>query len=184
MKISDYIHYYIGCKVKATPYGGQSNIWEYGNLVGINVHNVANVKFDNWQSVADVSTSCIKPLLRKLDNMTEEEMVGLLQSMLPDLGKEMPTPDDYSLEMFRYDGGNLVDEDIAVGANYTCICYEGSIGIKHCGTIILQDESGEDVTREELINAPAAFHYLLRQGFDLFGLCDAGLAVDKNEIKK
>ncbi len=27
------------------------------------------------------------------------------------------------------------------------------------------------------------FHYLLRQGFDLFGLIDAGLAVDKNEIK-
>src|ERR1043165_9328642 len=73
MKLNDYLHHYIGCKVKATPYGGKSNRWEDGQIVGLNIHDVAHVKFDSWQSIADVTVSCIKPILRKLEDMTEEE---------------------------------------------------------------------------------------------------------------
>lgn len=30
---------------------------------------------------------------------------------------------------------------------------------------------------------PDQFHYLLSRGFDLFGLCEAGLAIDKSTLK-
>lgn len=33
-----------------------------------------------------------------------------------------------------------------------------------------------------LIDTPDSFHYLLKQGFDLFGLIDAGLAIDVKTI--
>jgi hypothetical protein len=83
MKLQDYIHYYLGCRVKATPYGGQANKWEEGSIVGLNIHNVAHVKFDNWQSIADVTMSCIKPILRRLEDMTEEEARGFLNHAKP-----------------------------------------------------------------------------------------------------
>lgn len=183
MKLQDYLHYYLGCRVKATPYGGQSARWEEGKIMGINVHDVAHVKFDTWQSVADVTISCIKPILRRLEDMTEEEMIGMLQSMVPVDMNDKPIDDEYGIEMFYFDNATMVDGDIAVGANYSCRCYEGQIAIKLCGTLCLFDETGKDVTRDELKNAPKAFHYLLKQDFDLFGLIPAGLAIDAKTLQ-
>lgn len=183
MKLQDYLHYYIGCKVMAAPYGGQQKRYEEGKLVGINVYDIAHVKLNNWQSVADISITCVKPILRRLEDMTEEEMIGLLQSMVPADMEDKPTNEDYDLEMFYNDDGLMVDADISVGANFTCGCFDGQIGVKKCGSIILFNE-GEDVTRDMLINVPLAFHYLLQQHFDLFGLIDAGLAIDLKTTKE
>lgn len=164
MKLIDYLHYYLGC-----------DYWtnnSQGNL--------------NAKTLPDVIGMCergkgVQLHLRRLEDMTEKEMIGLLQSMLPADMEDKPTEDDYSLEMFYNDDGLMVDNDIAVGANYSCRCYEGQIGVKLCGTIILFDETG-DVTRDKLTNTPKAFHYLLQNHFDLFGLIDAGLAIDAKTI--
>lgn len=166
MKLQDYIHYYIGCKMI------RSSHWEPQNEPYI---------LDN-KNMAEAIEYSDRPILRRLEDMTEDEMIGMLQSMAPPDMEDKPTLEDYDLEMFYNDDGLMVDSDIAVGANYSCVCYEGQIAIKICGSIILFYETGKDVTRDELINVPKAFHYLLQQGFDLFGLIDADLAIDAKTV--
>lgn len=178
-QLKDYLHYYMGCKVMAAPYGGQQKRYEEGRLVGINIHDIAYVKLNNWQLVADISITCVKPMLRRLEDMTEGEMIRLLQTMVPNDMEDKPTGEEYIGQLFKNDGGNLVDADVAVGIDYNCRCYSGMLTIKKCGTICAYDESGDE---QELVNAPRAYHYLIQLHFDLFGLIDAGLAVDIKTI--
>lgn len=175
MELKDYLHYYIGCKAITTDDNEQAE------LVGVSDDN-AHIVHDGTGSYGTCDITGVKPLLRRLEDMAEGEMVGLLQSMVPADMEDKPKNEDYGLEMFYNDDGLMVDGDIAVGANFTCGCFDGQIGIKKCGSIILFDEE-EDVTRDMLINTPMAFHYLLRHGFDLFGLIPAGLAIDQKTVK-
>lgn len=176
MKLQDYLHYYIG-----------ANVFLCINLEGNNVIEPLTPKMlheDMDMFIDPDDTRPYKLLLRRLEDMKEDQMIGLLQSMAPPDMEDKPTPEDYGLEMFYNDDGLMVDRDIAVGANYSCRCYEGQIGVKVCGSIILFDETGKDVTRDELTNTPRAFHYLLQQGFDLFGLIPAGLAIDAKTLQQ
>jgi hypothetical protein len=168
MKLIDYAPYYIGCKsLEAIKVPGQELNFEPSTVT---VRTLFNVQ---------AQLSEVKLSLRRLEDMTEEEMIELIQLTLPQNMQDRPTPDDYSIEMFYNDDGLMVDNDVLVGASYTCRCYDGQIAIKHCGTIFHHhDESG----RSEGLNAPACFHYLLQQHFDLFNLIDAGLAVDQKTI--
>lgn len=171
MKLKDYLHYYL--------YG---KIYEVGvgtcQLIGIgDCYYTIKTKQGTLLTLSDRAN--IKLVLHRLEDMTEEEMVGLFQSMVPDDMEDKPTNDEYTINVFRGDGGNLVDESVAVGAEYSCRCYEGQLTIKKCGTICAYDEAGDE---EEIVNAPRAFHYLLTHHFDLFGLIDAGLAVDGGKL--
>lgn len=181
MKLQDYIHYYLGYRVITTPFGGKQKRTEHGELLMAGKYCL-EVKLDNWQSATTLDFDLVKPILRKLEDITEDEMIGLLQSMLPADMEDKPTVDDYSLEMFYNDDGLMVDGDIAVGADFNCVCYEGQIGVKKCGSIILFEE-GKDVTRDQLINTPMAFDYLLKARFDLFKLIEKGLAIDSKTLK-
>lgn len=73
IQFKDVYCYYLGCRVMAAPYGGQANRYESGKFVGMNIHDIANVKLDSWQSVADISISQIKPILKRIEDMTEDE---------------------------------------------------------------------------------------------------------------
>lgn len=185
-KLQDYFHYYLGCRVDK-----DSDALDYPTIKGFHGDRVMiseyRYKTPNCDKVFTRPeiyhfVGFIKPILRRLEDMTDKEMIGLLQSMTPADMEDKPTDEDYDLEMFYNDDGLMVDGDIAVGANYRCRCFEGQIGIKKCGTIILFDEV-KDITRDELTNTPMAFHYLLKQSFDLFGLIDAGLAIDAKTLK-
>lgn len=175
-KLRDYAQYYIGCRCLNTwfPEGHDMHNANWV-LRGFRSTNEKCYFLDNEED--ETWTDSIKPILRKLEDMKEEEMIGLLQSMVLSDMEDKPTNEDYNLEMFYNDDGLMVDGDIAVGANFTCRCFEGQIGLKKCGSIILFDED-KDVTRDQLINTPIAFHYLLKQHFDLFGLIDSNLAKD------
>jgi hypothetical protein len=180
MKLQDYINYYIGCKCFNSWFPEDHPTYNASWVLrGIRSTYEKRYFLDNTED--ETWTDSIKPILHRLEDMTEDEMIGLLQSMLPADMEDKPTPDDYSLEMFYNDDGLMVDGDISVGANYSCRCYEGQIGVKKCGSIILFDEE-RDVTRDQLTNTPMAFHYLLSRHFDLFNLIDAGLAVDEKTV--
>jgi hypothetical protein len=169
MKIQDYLHYYIGCKVKATPYGGQANRYIDGRLVGLNINNVAFVKFDEWQAVADVTTTCVMPILRRTADITEDEAAHLA---------------------LIYSGTKTVERTKGVADNwYYYLCYHGD---NKEGELLIIAADGcawyahyfdkEQPGYRNIINEHQAFHYLLQQQFDLFSLIDNGLAVDKNKI--
>jgi len=48
--------------------------------------------------------------------------------------------------------------------------------------IVLSYDDDNNEFPDSITNAAAAFHYLLKQGFDLFGLIPDGLAIDKTKI--
>lgn len=163
--IKDYLHYYFDCEcVEAMIVPGQHLSWDESKITSRTLFNV-------HQKLSEV-----KPLLRKLESMSEEEMTGLLMSMTPTDMEDKPDADAYDLEMFYNDGGLQVDSNVAVGANYSCICYEGQIAIRYNGDIDMFDEEGK---REQVTNQTAAFNYLRSKGFDCDGLIAAGLAIEK-----
>lgn len=166
-ELKEYLHYYL--------YG---NINEVGvstcQLIGIgDCYYTIKTKQGSLLTLSDRAD--IKLVLRRLEDMTEGEMIELLQSLVPPDMEDKPVDDEYGVEMFYNDDGLMVDGDISVGCNYSCRCYEGQVGVRICGSIILFDENGN---LERVENTPNAFHYLLSKGFDLFGLIDAGLAID------
>lgn len=95
MDLKDYLHYYLGCRAQAAPYGGQPKRQEYGKLAGIGIRDVVNIKFDTWQSIADVSISGVKPILRRLEDMTEEEARDFLKHSIP--GAEYITHNEHAV---------------------------------------------------------------------------------------
>lgn len=175
--MKDFIHYYIGQKVK-NPYNAEREI--IGDLKGI-IQDFAVIRNydvfgDPWSELTYVGFDKIRLILRPLESMTEEEMKGLLISTTPKDMEDAPGPEDYDLEMFYNDGGTMVDGDVAVGCNFNCICFEGQIAIRQNGDIDFFDEN----ERAHLVNQTSAFHYLLQKGFDIFGLIPSGLAIANN----
>lgn len=173
MDIKDYIHLYINSEALYRKW--------YCDTPPEQEPTWSKLTTKRFQLLNDLSIERVEYALRRLEDMKHDDMLGLLQSMVPDDLEDKPVDDDYSLCMFYNDNALMVDGDVLVGADYTCICYDGQIAIKKCGTICAYDEAGDE---QELVNAPKAYHYLLKQGFDLFGLIDAGLAIDAKTINK
>jgi hypothetical protein len=127
-KIQDYLPFYIGCEVYFID--EQNKVKYYGDFEGAVITGIfqcpsgaglmAQLMVDDWEEPLDVLVSEIKPLLRRLSDMTEEEK-------------------DYALKI-----GNSYPDSWVGGANRTA--------------------------------------WLLSKHFDLFGLIEAGLALDKSKI--
>lgn len=178
MNLRDYAPYYIGTPCYNTWFPPDHDEYNAGWV--LRGFRTTSEKCYMLESELDITwTDSIKPILRRLEDMTEGEMVALLTSLFPFDMEDKPVADEFSIEMFYNDDGLMVDGDVSVGANYTCRCYEGQIAIKQCGSICFFDEAGN---QEHGINVPKAFHYLLQQHFDLFGLIPAGLAIDAKTI--
>lgn len=179
-EIKDYLHLYLGCECVVEQdlemEGFETRTLTTASILGKKNQFLTLIGGSSVQK--PFAAEEIKPILRPLSDMTEEEMIGLLQSMVPQDMETKPTDEDYDLEMFRNDEGLMVDGDVAVGANITCICYVGQIAIRESGDIDMFDEDGKP---ERVINQPAGFHYLLSKHFDLFGLIESGLAIDKTK---
>lgn len=164
--LENVLHLYLGCECTWESCDGNSGGTK--ELDGYTLNQFADNYIRN-----------VKPLLRPLSSMTQEEMFELINSTAPDDMEDIPEIDEYDLEMFYNDGGNMVDGDVAVGCNFSCRCYEGQIAITHDGTIHYYNDNGD---RERAHNLPKAYKYLLSKHFDLFGLIDAGLAIDKTKL--
>ena len=169
--IKDYIHLYIGCPVFLG-----NNIEENPVIEPLTL-KMAHEDLEMFED----EVQRYELMLRRLSDLNHDDMLGLLISMIPDEMEDKPSEEDYSLTMFYNDDGLMVDGDVIVGANYSVICYEGQIAIRECGSIML---FGEDGNQERPVNIVQGFHYLLNQGFDLFGLIDTGLAIDATPYQK
>lgn len=119
-QIKDFLHLYFQ----------QSCQWKYVDWERWNINPITAVEL---KSSFDASFE-IKPILRPLSDMTEEERLYLCQ-MFPE-------------------------------KTFTMVDYI----IKNITTLTLNNSF--EITR-----------YLLKQGFDLFGLIESGLAIDKTKMK-
>jgi hypothetical protein len=81
--------------------------------------------------------------------------------------------------MFYWDNSTMVDDDIQVGADVSCRCFEGQLAIRECGSIFLFDASGE---LQRCTNLPKGMHYLISKGFDLFNLIESEQAIDSTKL--
>lgn len=125
-QLKDYIQFYIGCRCLNTWFSEGHSEYNPGWILS-GYDSFANRPFHLVTEVDETWTDSIKPILRDILDMTDEEK---------------PV--------------------------YHSLCREATDGVH---AIVVRYDT------------PESFHYLLKQGFDLFGLLDAGLGVDETLTK-
>lgn len=172
-KKQDYLHLYIGCDVLVQ---GEERT---GVLTGVmNGCYECEVQFrlvDNphhleeepeWVNIDDVMV-----ILRPLSDMTEEEAANVYTI---ERDRILHPPTNYH-DIRRGDGCwkivrlDLIDTTLFITDN--AIVYKVT-------------EEGKNPIIEYTRNLPGIILYLLNQHFDLFGLIEAGLAIDKTTTSK
>jgi hypothetical protein len=168
MELKDYLHYYLGCNVITT----DDN--EEAELVGVSDDN-AHIVHMGTGSYGTCSIEGVKPILRRLEDMTEEEALHIGKLAMFDRDMNYPdsdfkvektwaaieVPTTYSVRI----SNDWFEKEIRIGFNTGNIWY------------------ANNEINERIFNQPVIFHYLLRQHFDLFGLIPVGLALDAKTIK-
>lgn len=160
MKLIGYIHYYIGCPcifytADDDPAGYHTTI-DYDTI-------------KNW--LANQEETDLKPLLRRLEDMTEDEAAYLA---------------------LIYSGAKKVSPMKGIASNWHYFfCYFSE---DQEGEVLVIDATGcawyahyfdkSQPGHRNIVDEHKAFHYLLQNHFDLFGLIDAGLAIDAKTIDK
>lgn len=138
--LKDYLPYYIGCRCLNTWFTPDHEKYNAGWILkAYELDCPRPYLLDN--NMFHTFTDSIKPILRKLSDITHEEKIELYNihgAPVPDLS-----------EGWRISSVNKWIEN----------------GEKEPWTVY-------------------QFHYLLKQGFDLFGLLDAGLAQDEKTLTK
>jgi hypothetical protein len=165
MKLQDYIKYYIGCNVITT----DDN--ERAELVGVSDDN-AHLVHEGTGNYGTCDVTGVKLVLRRLEDMTEEEAITIATMAMFDKPAGYPIK-DYTVR--RLPLGNYPPSACQVAINNDWYEMEIAIGFNTGNIWFTKFE-------QRVFNQPAIFHYLLTQHFDLFGLIDAGLAVDQKTI--
>lgn len=148
-EIKDYLHLYLGCEVMDL-YSNRINV-----LTGVDNDHELPVK-TLWQNKGRwaLPYSEIKPILRRLSSMTEEELKIIcgwpLQAHREVTG--FRTTAKFAEISYRWPDSNMEH------------------GWAYSSTALY-------FSKEEW--TPEQFLYLLSNGFDLFGLIDSGLAMEK-----
>ncbi len=167
-RIEDYLHLYLGCKVQyvfTTRTDNQEK--RIGILDGIKSNGAVNlgivVSETHWD---EYRLSKLTPILRPLSAMSEAEMGELLPKWF------QPNEDTFKQLIFRTEFHT--DElkrriKHGEGVGYSLFKEDGSHYMT--GTLSFTHLNSEQ------------FLYLLKQGFDLFGLIDSKLAIDSTTLK-
>lgn len=167
--LKDYLPYYLGCKVWDTKADKGEEI---STIESIDIKR--DFVYDNFGN--EIPFNELKLLLRPLNSMMEEELIDIIQLTIPDDFEDRPDSMDYDMKRFYNDGGNMVDDDVAIGADIFCICYVGQVVIRNCGSLHFFDTDGKP---KHVYNMPRVIHYLLSKHFDIFNLIHEGLALLK-----
>lgn len=168
MNIKDYAHYYIGQPCFNTWFPADHEAYNAGwKLTGIQSTSVRPFGLEN--ETDKTWTESIMLVLRRLEDMMEEEAITIARLCFfdrdkgyPDsdfkarkvgIGSEKPSTYEVRIDNDWYD--EVIKIGFITGNIWRC---NGSI--------------------EHLHNQSQVFHYRIKQGFDLFGLIPAGLAID------
>jgi hypothetical protein len=169
MKLQDYLHYYL-----------HGQIWEAGvttcTLIGIG-DSYYTIKTKQGTLLTLSNRADIKLVLRRLEDMTEEEAITLyrLSTKTPFLSADK---DEYDVTYIKdkEEICSIQVVDLRISRMYMNINIEGDI------LIYIHEQNEEPKICERVANQHEATHYLLKQGFDLFGLIPAGLAIDAKNL--
>jgi len=170
-KIEDYLHLYLPIAVELN--NGGSKVY---NRVAVAVGNtddefryvtlrLGKGKKSFTHSILLAEPDRIKPILRPLIDMTEEEMKDVLIMHFHESGRDVAAQSIVSVKK-----KHEVKMASKYGTGIPYIVYNES-NIPHSDDVLSFSELNAD-----------QFIYLLSRGFDLFGLIEAGLAIDKTTL--
>lgn len=173
-EIKDYLHLYMGCDVAREHKEDRSDkFFEFAKLVGV---SASEVEKDKKVAILDVGLDHFhewyveetKPVLRQIDSLTEVEAVEIAIIMH---GK----PDSVKWRM--QDCGKY----FSIGRNH----YVDSFTIDKASGEIDRYQYDSETKASELqttLNHHLITFYMISKGFDLFGLIDSGLAIEKSKL--
>lgn len=171
--LKDYLHYYLGCEVvtnSGTNVLRDSKQSRVATFVGFADYHRLDCRLAfRAGPEGRCNTYLLKPLLRPLSDMTEDEAADvymierdrILHSPTNDVDVRQRT--DFGWVVTRLDHLN-----IGLLIKYDGVCYK-----------VINE--GKRPTIEPAMNQPLIFHYLLSKHFDLFGLIESGLAISKTK---
>ena len=162
MDIKDYIHFYLGQNVRFNGMTGTLTAVEKINEnIRVSIHVPADRENPEW----NVPPELIKPILRPIEGMTDEEIKFVLK--IPGFADiyERNNYQDHLEVLYKYKNpipGDPNDED------YQDTIYSGN-GI---------------ATRPRYLELSASkLNFMTNNGIDVFGLIDAGLAIEAENTK-
>jgi hypothetical protein len=187
MELKDYLHYYLGCKCFTYAGFGKLTQFDLGGHWYVSLYNKGGVTGninDTYSECPEESKeafpkgyppkSILKPVLRRLEDMTEEEALHIGKLAMFDRDMKYPNS-DYTVEKC----GVTIELPTTYSVRINNDWFEKEIRIGfNTGNIWYANNE----INERIFNQPVIFHYLLRQHFDLFGLIPAGLALDSKTI--
>lgn len=201
--IKDYLHLYLGCDVQVRK-KDRNKEWltgriaevtrksNHGDWIQVFFDEVYTVIYENWNESSSnahtyfIGYDEIKPILRPLSDMTEEEarhFAWLCMDSKHHLEEDTRiSKDEIDTELHHNDGGNLLDGDVEIYIEVTCRCFEGWVSIMKDGRMGVGEQDQPSIEMNPVDDVAEKIQYLLKQGFDLFGLIQYGLAVDKTVI--
>jgi hypothetical protein len=159
-KLSDYIHYYIGCRIQK-----DSDALDYPTIEGVHNGHVIISEFRYKTPHCDKifirpriwhTIEFVKPILRKLDSLTDDEIKEFI-------------------------------EWASLNEKYCDVSFErGSFGIIVNYSIDAGDQGVHRQSHNITFHAfsPKELVWLLSKGFDLFFLIKNGLAIDAATLTK
>lgn len=167
MKLQDYAQYYIGAPCLNTWFAPDHDAYDAGwKLTGFQSTSVRPFGLEN--ETDKTWTESIMPLLRRLEDMTEEEAIAIATMAMFDKSLGYPVS-DYTVR--RQPMGNYPPSACRVAINNDWYDMEIAIGFNSGNIWYTKGE-------QRVFNQPAIFHTLLQYHFDLFGLIPANLAID------
>lgn len=180
-KLSDYLHLYLGCEVSVQ---GEER---KGYLTGVTNGGVeCEIQYqlvDNPHHLEEEPEFSpiedVKPALRPLSSMTEEEIYEVVGIML---GKkveflviEITDDKEFIIARYKDEKSELPGYDrIQMELHISNI--GNAFRVDNCWNYIKNGNTG--VTHEILHNSHEITRYLLSKHFDLFGLIESGLAIN------
>lgn len=168
MKLQDYIHYYIGCKILF-----DNKEWQIFRIEvtgkGILVTGNRFFATGGWRHNTIWATEC-NLILRRLEDMTEEEAekLAIIYSGAKSVKRTKGMASNWHY-FFCYFGEETEGEVLTISAD-GCAWYAHYFDKSQPG-------------HRNVVNEHFATHYLLKQQFDLFGLIDVGMAIDAKTLQ-
>jgi hypothetical protein len=159
-ELKDYLHLYLGCRIKSK--GGN-----FGDLISVSNDGMSIVVYDK-DKINDPRGLCIYsdwllPILRPLSDMTDKEGEEFFGDVMNFRGQFQF---HYGFK-YRYEEGFHCIYDNATDKWYTIIKPDANgLPVFNC-TYSMEDTL-----------------WLLSKHFDLFGLIESGLAIDKTTLKE
>lgn len=167
MNIKDYIHYYIGQRCLNTFFAPGHEMYNVGwILTGFDTESVHPFRLTDIEGERYTWTDSVKPQLRRLSDMTEEDLKKMVNEFaLIDLSNCQ-----YEYETVEGKWVNAIENGVVVT----------SLEVLDGDYVSMMHKDDEMMP---MVPQSKAFHYLLKQGFDLFGIIDAGLAIGAKSIQ-